>query len=186
MGKLHFFPWPSHCHRCTSPQVTVDKDASLTRQCRGYRRLGKLSPSSANIFASFLSLLDTPVSVPVHAEVLVLAFLRSTNSGSWSVFWFPLWSAMWPWASYITSLGFSSLIKKGYNDSLIELLELAQILYVMQVLSLGQEDPLEEGMAIHSSIFAWRIPWTEEPGGLKSMGSESWTWLRQLSTTHVC
>ena len=36
--------------------------------------------------------------------------------------------------------------------------------------SLGQEDPLEEGMAIHSSILAWRIPWTEEPGGLQSIG----------------
>ena len=36
----------------------------------------------------------------------------------------------------------------------------------MQVQSLGQEDPLEEGMATHSSILAWRIPWTEEPGGL--------------------
>ena len=35
-----------------------------------------------------------------------------------------------------------------------------------QVWSLGWEDPLEEGMAIHSSIFAWKIPWTEEPGGL--------------------
>ena len=38
-----------------------------------------------------------------------------------------------------------------------------------QVQSLGQEDPLEEGMAIHSSILAWRIPWTEEPGWLQSM-----------------
>ena len=38
------------------------------------------------------------------------------------------------------------------------------------VLSLGQEDPLEKGMAIHSSILAWKIPWTEEPGGLQSMG----------------
>ena len=37
---------------------------------------------------------------------------------------------------------------------------------------LGQEDPLEEGMAIHSSILAWRIPWTEESGGLQSMGSQ--------------
>ena len=37
-------------------------------------------------------------------------------------------------------------------------------------LSLGQEDPLEEGMATHSSILAWRIPWTEEPGGLASTG----------------
>ena len=39
-----------------------------------------------------------------------------------------------------------------------------------QVLSLGWEDPLEEGIATHSSILAWRIPWTEEPGGLKSIG----------------
>ena len=38
------------------------------------------------------------------------------------------------------------------------------------VQSLGQEDPLEEGMATHSSIFAWEIPWTEEPDGLQSMG----------------
>ena len=38
----------------------------------------------------------------------------------------------------------------------------------MQVRSLGQEDPLEEGMATHSSILAWRILWTEEPGGLYS------------------
>ena len=41
-----------------------------------------------------------------------------------------------------------------------------------QVFSLGQEDPLEKGMATHSSILAWRIPWTEEPHGLQSMGSE--------------
>ena len=39
-----------------------------------------------------------------------------------------------------------------------------------QVQSLGWEDPLEEGMATHSSILAWRIPWTEEPGGLQSIG----------------
>ena len=38
------------------------------------------------------------------------------------------------------------------------------------VLSLGQDDPLEKGMATHSSILAWRIPWTEEPGVLQSMG----------------
>ena len=38
--------------------------------------------------------------------------------------------------------------------------------------SLGWEDPLEKEMAAHSSILAWRIPWTEEPGGLQSMGSQ--------------
>ena len=40
-----------------------------------------------------------------------------------------------------------------------------------QVQSLGEDDPLEKGMATCSSILAWRIPWTEEPGGLQSMGS---------------
>ena len=39
-----------------------------------------------------------------------------------------------------------------------------------QVQSLGREDPLDKGMAIHASILAWRIPWTEEPCGLQSMG----------------
>ena len=41
----------------------------------------------------------------------------------------------------------------------------------MRVWSLGREDPLEEEMATHSSTLAWRIPWTEEPGGLQSTGS---------------
>ena len=41
-----------------------------------------------------------------------------------------------------------------------------------RVQSLGQEDPLENGMATHSRILAWRIPWTEEPGRLQSMGSQ--------------
>ena len=41
-----------------------------------------------------------------------------------------------------------------------------------------QEDPLEEGMSTHSSILAWKIPWTEEPGGLQSTGlQKSWTQL---------
>ena len=42
----------------------------------------------------------------------------------------------------------------------------------MQVQPLGQEDPLEKEMATHSNILAWRIPWTEEPGELQSMGSQ--------------
>ena len=42
----------------------------------------------------------------------------------------------------------------------------------MQIQSLGQEDLLEKGMATQSSVLAWRIPWTEEPGGLQSTGSQ--------------
>ena len=41
-----------------------------------------------------------------------------------------------------------------------------------QACSLGMEDPLEKEMATHSNILAWRIPWTEEPGGLQFMGSQ--------------
>ena len=44
-----------------------------------------------------------------------------------------------------------------------------------QVQSLGREDPLEKGLATHSSILAWRVPWSEESGGLQSMGSQSQT-----------
>ena len=55
----------------------------------------------------------------------------------------------------------------------------------MRVQSLGWEDSLEEGMATHSSVLAWRIPWTEEPGGLQSMGlQKSQTRLQHLSIAH--
>ena len=47
----------------------------------------------------------------------------------------------------------------------------------MQAQSLGREDPLEEGTATHSSILAWRVPWTEEPGGLQPWGC------KELDTT---
>ena len=50
-----------------------------------------------------------------------------------------------------------------------------------EVRPLGQEDPLEKGMATHSTILAWRIPWTEEPDGLQSMESQSQT---RLSNKH--
>ena len=43
----------------------------------------------------------------------------------------------------------------------------------MGVLSLGREDPLEEGIATHSSILVWRVPWTEETGRLQSLGLQS-------------
>ena len=54
------------------------------------------------------------------------------------------------------------------------------------VQSLGQEDPLEESRATHSSILAWRIPWAEDPGGLESIGSQriedEWSNLARIHT----
>ena len=51
--------------------------------------------------------------------------------------------------------------------------ETVKNLWETQVHSLGREDPPEKGMTTHSSIPDWRIPWTEEPGGLKSMGLQT-------------
>ena len=53
-----------------------------------------------------------------------------------------------------------------------------------RVRSLGWEDPLEKEMAIHSSTTAWKIPWTEEPGRLQSMGSQSRTQLSNFTSLH--
>ena len=54
----------------------------------------------------------------------------------------------------------------------------------MQFRSLGLEDPLEEGMATHSSILAWRIPWTEEPGGYSLQGCEESDMTEETEHTH--
>ena len=55
----------------------------------------------------------------------------------------------------------------------------------MQVQPLGGEDPLEEGMATHSSILAWRIPWAEEPGGLPSVGRKVSDMTETTWRTHI-
>ena len=55
---------------------------------------------------------------------------------------------------------------------MLQLVKSLPALWETQVRSLGGEDPLEKEMETHSSILAWRIPWTEEPGGLQSMGSQ--------------
>ena len=62
------------------------------------------------------------------------------------------------------------------DDSVVKILSTKQETWVQ---SLGREDPQEKEMATHSSILAWRIPWTEEPRGLQSMGSQSQTQLSE-------
>ena len=70
--------------------------------------------------------------------------------------------------SFMCQLGWASLVAQMVKN--------LPAIQGTQVQSLGQEDPLEKGMATHSSILAWEIAWTEEPGGLQSMGSHnSWT-----------
>ena len=91
------------------------------------------------------------------------------DGGAW-------WAAVYGVAQSQTRLKWvSSSSSSWYSVMLtasLESLSTMQGTQEMQVWSLGQEDPLEKGMATHSSILAWRIPWTEEPGGLQSMGSQ--------------
>ena len=62
---------------------------------------------------------------------------------------------------------------QGIETSLVaQMVKKLPAIQETQVRSLGQEDPLEKGMATYSSILACRIPWTEEPGGLQTMGSQ--------------
>ena len=75
-------------------------------------------------------------------------------------------------ASPAVAGGFLPLNHLGSPRLLLLLLKLLPAMQETWVRSLGQEDPLEKEMATHSSILAWRIPWTEEPGGLQSMGSQ--------------
>ena len=63
------------------------------------------------------------------------------------------------------------ILKYNKGKKLKTTLKLSKLIKT-RVRSLGWEDPLEKGMATHSSILAWRTPWTEEPGGLQSMGSQ--------------
>ena len=65
----------------------------------------------------------------------------------------------------------TSIVQKGFpGGSAVKNLPAMQELHKTWVPSLGWEDPLEEGTAIHSSFLAWRIPWTEEPDRLQSIG----------------
>ena len=82
------------------------------------------------------------------------------------------------WHLYIN---FTGSILKGFPAGSLVICLPVQDTWVQ---SLGWEDPLEKEMATHSSILAWEIPWTEEPGGLQSMGSQkSWTWLDNYTIT---
>ena len=79
---------------------------------------------------------------------------------------------LWPWIKYDNFFLYSYIMFIWVQASLVA--QMVRSLLAMQetwIRSLGWEDPQEEGMAIHSSILAWRIPWTEKPGGLQSMGS---------------
>ena len=72
----------------------------------------------------------------------------------------------------MTSLSSQTLQLKLYGSLVAQTLKHLSTMWETQVQSLGREDLLEKEMATHSSILAWKIPWTEEPGRVQSMGSQ--------------
>ena len=70
-----------------------------------------------------------------------------------------------------------ALVTYGTTRLRAQLVENLPAVQEMQLRSLGEENPLEKEMATHSSILGWRIPWTEEPGGVQSMGLQELTQL---------
>ena len=72
----------------------------------------------------------------------------------------------------MSHVGFRAHLKSVWASLVAQIVKNPPAMQETWVSSLGWEDPLEEGMATHSGILAWRIPWTEEPGGLRSIGSQ--------------
>ena len=94
------------------------------------------------------------------------------SDSPWSMPTFAWSPAVWPWTSDLPSLSLTSfLVRRGIRLGL-QMVKTPPAVREIRVPFLDQEDPLLKGMATHSSILAWRIPRTEEPGGLQSMGSQ--------------
>ena len=81
--------------------------------------------------------------------------------------------------------GWSNNLKGAWASLAAEMVKNLPPMQETWAQSLGWEDPLEEGMATHSSILAWRIPWTEEPGGLWSIGSQTASVRQRLKLLHA-
>ena len=108
--------------------------------------------------------LPSPMSLPTpHPNSLLLGHHRALSQLAGLSSIFPLGTTLWK----VNTLG------KGFPGGSLVKNPPANAGDVGDTKSLGQEDPLEEGMATHSSILAWEIPWTKEPGRLQSIGSQT-------------
>ena len=170
---LHVFPIP----------IPAPTSPLFFKNCVRFRRKERKAevthpPSLCVSVYLFLSYKDTLVGFWVHFKLIVtLTLLTSAKILFPNKVTFWVWGDMDIWETLFTH-STSMLAQKVKN-----LLEMQET----QVHSLGQEDPQEKAIATHSSILAWRLPWTEEPGRLQFMGWQSQTWLNSqflFSYTH--
>ena len=157
-------PPPSSCSQLTAPLYTKSRSVLTTQNFRGHRDPWALKSLSRDLLAPFCMLI---LSTDPH-EHICTADPRppDTALGGLTVQWDSqagshMACPMSQWAAKI--LGASLMV---------QMVKSAPARWETRVQSLGQEDPLEEGMVTHSSILAWQIPQAEEPGGLQSMGSQ--------------
>ena len=87
--------------------------------------------------------------------------------------------------TFLEHLLFKMFNKHDWTSLVAQMVKNLPAVQEARVGSLGQEDSLEKEMATHSSILAWRIPWTEEPGGPKSMGSKELDMTEQLTQYRI-
>ena len=102
-------------------------------------------------------------------------------------FLFCIWTFIYVF-SFIVSITLYTIIRSfpgGQTVKHLPAMQETQVQPLHREDSLGQEDPLEKGMATQSSILAWRIPWTEEPGRLQPMGLQSCNWLTNTYQIHI-
>ena len=148
---------------------------------------------------------NTQIRVIKSANTMGTTYVTWDVAGPWqrrrlAVWWsiLPPWSLHLPFGFLLLRRGV--LLRRGGISKKSELglrelwaslvAQMVKTLPAMQeirVQSLRLEDPLEKEMATHSSILAWKIPWTEEPGGLQSIGSQRvrHNWATKILTTHT-
>ena len=121
-----------------------------------------------------------------------LLFIHLSINGLWGYFYlWILWiMQLWTWiykslSPAFSYFGYIPIYECDWASLVAQMVKNLPAMQETQVQSLGQEDPLEKGMATHSSILAWRIPWTEEPGGLQSTGLQRvrHDWATNTTTT---
>ena len=151
-------------------------------------------------FNFFLSLLNIIIIIFIYLFLFVVDFVIHWNETAMGLHVFPILIPLPPPSppapsrfsqrtrsqrlSHASNLG---LVPPAIGASLV-VLKVKSLPAVLEIWaqSLGQEDPLEKGMATHSSIFAWKIPWTEKPGGLQSMTCQrvGLDWVTNTFTFH--
>ena len=158
-----------------------------------------------SLWARLVDLLDwmnwseyLPVTSPCHLclserviwvlsrSVQVGGFQRSSLPGEACGRWMAFTTYLCKSHSFHSSVGYR--LKQNKRDGVAQRLKNLPAMQETWVQSLGQEEPLEKEMATHCNILAWKVPWTEEPGGLQSTGSQrvGHDWVTQLNWTDGC